>query len=266
MGWGDDIMAAGEAKRLADANPGHKVIIGPQGGIAPWSIMWEGLDFIARSPDCDEPLVWLGNYTGKRPYIDYVKTTNERMVYAEGFRAEPGVLAISDAEKAWAARRLKGIGPRWVLIEPNTKGTFGGNKAWPWKHWQELCRMLARDGIPMVQAAPVHTPEGVLSKRLDGPRQITTPNIRQALGILWHAPLLVTTDGALHHAAAALDKKAVVVWGGRTSPSVLGYANHDNLIGAADFCGAMVPCEHCRKAMASITPEIVHAAILRQLT
>lgn len=264
MGYGDEIMAAGEAYRLAQANPGAKIVIGPRGGHS-WSIIYENIDCIATAPDDGVTQLWLENYTGKRPYIDYERTTPERMVYAEGFRAERGHVVLSDAERAWAERRTARLG-RFVLVEPNTKGTFGGNKAWPWEHWAAFADLARARGVKLVQAGLAVGDDGTLIRTLPGAYRVATPTIRQALALLDRAACVVTTDGALHHGAAALGRKAVVIWGGRTDPAVLGYRDHANLIGSDEFCGRMVRCEHCRRAMSNITPDRVLGSLLEQLT
>ena len=73
------------------------------------------------------------------------------------------------------------------------------------------------------------------------------------------------TDGGLHHAAAALGKKAVVVWGGLVGPNTLGYDTQTNLCKASSFCGSITPCLHCRQALDAITPDMVVEAIRKNL-
>lgn len=254
-------MATGRAKRLADANPGHKVAIGPQGGITPWSPMYDNVDFIARTLD-EERLVWLEDYTGHRGYIDYERTTNDVMVYAQGYKAEPGFLVTNELERRWQAHVTRA--EPYLLIEPNTKGTFGDNKTWPWEHWERLVTLL--DGWPLVQIGSVGNAKGDLNRNLRGVRRIVTQNPRQMVAMAEGAAGVITTDGALHHAAAAFGKPGVVIWGGRTDPAILGYDIHTNLVGTDQFCGSMVPCEHCRKAMSAIGPTQVADAVSKAIS
>jgi hypothetical protein len=256
VGYGDEIMSTGQARRLAEANPGHKVVIGPEGGIAAWSSMFDNVPFIARTLD-EEQLVWLEDYTGHRPYIDYARTTNDKMVYTAGFKAEPGYLVVSALEWRWQQHVTRG--EPYILIEPNTKGTFGDNKTWPWENWQKLADMLA--GLPLVQIGPVGNARGDLNRNLKGVRRIVTQNPRQMVAMAEGAHGAITTDGALHHAMAAFGKPAVVIWGGRTDPAILGYDFHTNLVGTDQFCGSIAPCEHCRKAMSAIGPTQVADAV-----
>ena len=52
--------------------------------------------------------------------------------------------------------------------------------------------------------------------------------IRAVLGLLLHVPHVIGIDSCLIHGAAAVHKKALVLWGG-TSPAVLGYEFHENM-------------------------------------
>jgi ADP-heptose:LPS heptosyltransferase len=79
--------------------------------------------------------------------------------------------------------------------------------------------------------------------------------------LLSKARFLVTTDGGLHHAAAALGKPAIVVWGGLVSPKILGYDSHINLHSGTASCGSTEPCPHCRKALDWVTVDMVVDAI-----
>lgn len=183
---------------------------------------------------------------GRRPYIDYLKTTEEKVVYNNAFKPEPGELFFSDAERA----RYGHYGG-FIYIEPNTKGTFGGNKDWGFDRWQEVVRRL-----------PYRFVQGK-GRKLDGVEQCQTGSFRDACALLNRADFFVGTDGGLHHAAAALGKRAVVVWGGLVSPRILGYDAHLNLHSGTHSCGSHKPCQHCKKALDWITVEMVVEAISR---
>jgi FkbM family methyltransferase len=58
-----------------------------------------------------------------------------------------------------------------------------------------------------------------------------------AAGVLSGASLLISPEGGLHHAAAALGVRAVVIFGGFISPATTGYALHTNLFTAARPAG-----------------------------
>lgn len=98
-------------------------------------------------------------------------------------------------------------------------------------------------------------------KTLEGVTQVDTESFRDACSLLSHCRLFVGTDGGLHHAAAAFNKGAVVVWGGYTHPRNLGYESHKNLHAGGEPCGNVKPCEHCKAQMDKISVEMVVKAI-----
>jgi hypothetical protein len=70
----------------------------------------------------------------------------------------------------------------------------------------------------------------------------------------------------LHHAAAAVGTRAIVIHGGFTPPAVLGYSGHINLTGGADeACGYWDRCNHCRAALDRIEVDDVYAMAIAEL-
>lgn len=195
---------------------------------------------------------WVLNSMHNRPYIDNLKSTPERFVYNQDFRAEPGEIFLTDEEKQkYADEEKYGDMADFIYIEPNTKGTFGGNKDWGFERWQSVVRSLP--GIKFVQGK---------GRALSGVKQIDTGSFREACALLSRGSAFVGTDGGLHHAAAALGKRAVVVWGGLVSPKILGYPNHINLHSGTHSCGSTTSCKHCRQALDWVTVEMVREAIM----
>ena len=140
----------------------------------------------------------------------------------------------------------------WMPLEPRIKAGASPNKDWGWARWQALVR-LRRD-VDWVQLGPPGT------RLLDGARLVATADFRTACALLSGARAAVLPEGGLHHAAAALRVPAVVIFGGMTSPANTGYETHVNLfetMGGASPCGQRLPCDHCARAMAAITPEAV---------
>ena len=208
-----------------------------------WSEVFENNPKIARIPEKGEKFAWVSNIPMNRPYIEAI--TPERFIYRPEFRAVPGEIYLTAEEQ-----RPQGD---YILVEPNTKDVFTGpNKAWAWDRWQEVVRLP----YDFVQTGA----EG--SRTLDGVRRINTKTFREALSVLSGARLLVTTDGALHHAAAAMGVPAVVIWGGAASPVNLGYDSHVNLWHGAEPCGTHSSiCPHCREALDAVTVQEVKDAI-----
>lgn len=239
IGFGDSLIATSLVKKAKEKFPDRPVVVG-NGQRIQWCEVFDHNPKISReiTPDC----VWVHCYEGNRPYINRVLTTNKKVVWTM-FHVEPGELFLTDEETDYKDRDF-------VYIEPNVKGTFGGNKDWGFDNWQRVVNELPH--IRFIQGS---------GRKLANVEQRTTPSFRHACGLLSHASLFVGTDGGLHHAAAALGKRAVVVWGGLVPPSVLGYDFHTNLCKATSWCGSTSFCGHCKKAMDSLTVKEVVDAI-----
>ena len=96
-------------------------------------------------------------------------------------------------------------------------------------------------------------------------QQVKTPTFRDALAILRNAALFVGTDGALHHAAAALSIPAIVIWTGFSSPEHLGYDDQINLHDGSAPCGYYGGiCSHCAEKAKNLRPSVVIDAIIKE--
>ena len=236
-------MATADA-RLAHEKWGTRVVFG-DGRRWFWSEVFEGNPIIAKKSELgqDEKFAWVSNYPQNRPYI--AEIIPGRFIYRQDYRVTPGEIFLSDDEN-----RPSG---NYIVVEPNVKPDMTGpNKKWPWDRWVSLVKRLDADVVQL----------GTSQRLLKRARHINTPTFRSALGWLAGAKLLITTDGALHHAAAAMGIPAVVLWGGAASPVNLGYAGHINIWHGAEPCGTYnAECPHCKAAMASITVDEVLKAI-----
>ena len=183
------------------------------------------------------------NVPQNRPYIAAIEPNH--FIYRPEFRAVPGELYLTEEET-----RDKSD---YILVEPHTKDEWTGpNKRWAWDRWCEVVKLPYR----FVQTGPEE------AETLPGVERIVTKTFREALSVLSGARLLVTTDGALHHAAAALGIPAIVIWGGVASPVNLGYESHINLWNGSRPCGTFNKiCPHCREALDAISVETVKRAI-----
>lgn len=171
----------------------------------------------------------------------YVKRISRaRYVFNMDFRAPRGSIVLSNELLAFG----RGY-PGHIIVEPNIKGTFSGrNKDWGWPRWQELVDSIDLPWAQFDYGAPL----------LDSVLPIKTPSFMHGVAVLSTSNGIVTTDGGLHHAAAALRKRAVVIWGGFSPPSVLGYDDHINLyVDAPDCLGMRESNEACSLAMKQIT-------------
>ena len=250
MGAGDELMAAGEARRAQMSDP-RKVAILDKHGQARWHAIWEGNLRIATPEEvhAGADVQTIVNGSSVRPYLR--AESNRVQFYYTDFRATPGELYLSDAEKAFA-RQCKGA----IVIEPNLKTGAPRTKDWGWENWKRLASLLA--DLPLVQLGPDGT------RVLRNVRHVVTRDARQGAGALSGARAAVLPEGFLHHACAALGIPAVVIFGGYISPKTTGYDAHVNLFTGGEACGMRGACPHCVAAMRAISPERV-ATALREL-
>jgi ADP-heptose:LPS heptosyltransferase len=259
MGYGDEVMASAEAREMKQAHPDAKVVIG-NGEREVWHEIFEGNPNVTRLADVGpgDRVVWLRNYYGHRPYLDYARCRADRQFFLP-YRARPGDLYFSAAELAAAAAVLDKARERGlplVAIEPNV--AFGPNKDWGSAHWQQVADLL----WPRATVLQPSYGEPLLNGVVDVPS-----SFRQFAAVLAGCDLHVGSEGGLHHAAAAVGCPAVVLFGGRIHPNITGYAFHVNLYRdiAGSPCGMIAPCAHCRHCLDSITVEEVVEASLRLL-
>lgn len=177
--------------------------------------------------------------------------TRERWIFNPAFRVRPGRIDVAPDLLQWAE-----VARGRVLVEPHIKGMASGdNKDWGWESWQELA---ARSPVPLLQCVP----EGRAT--LDGIETVTTPTFDHAVACLAVSRGIVTTEGGLHHAAGALRKPAVVIFGAFNSPELFGYDFHANLASPDPEClGRRQSHPSCRRAMQRITVDDVLAAMDR---
>lgn len=253
MGFGDDLMLAGEARDRRTADPrkvaarrGKGFRVSPAFLNNPHMATAEEIEAARSAPDT---LQYLDESAGRR-YI--ASATPERWTWTQTGPTR-GDLYFTAEESAFASTSLRG---RWlpVIIEPNLKPGASPNKDWNFNRWQALVDLAG--GIPWLQIGAAG------SRRLLRVPFLETPTVRHAAAILEQSVAAVLPEGGLHHAAAAVHTGAVVIFGGYISPAQTGYADHVNIFTGGEPCGMRVPCEHCKAAMARIQPDHVLAQLM----
>ena len=99
---------------------------------------------------------------------------------------------------------------------------------------------------------------------LDNAVNIVEDDVRISFAIMSLSSVIITSEGGVHHFAAALKIPAYVIYGGVIHPDQTGYTDRDQMyyfVGDKP-CGSQVPCSHCRDAMASIEPRIIYEHVL----
>lgn len=258
MGYGDDIMATGLARGLAARGKraafgdGKKIIWGP------WSE-----EMFANNPNIARPgseqskdLEWIAHYKGQRKYN---KLVNGKWAWNYDFKVTPGEFFFSDDEKSLA----KVVTPGFIVIEPNVpwQKKVASNKDWGDQKFRHLAKRLRNRGKELVQFK-----HGNSHRMLGDASLIELQTFRNVIATLSRASLYIGPEGGMHHAAAAVGVKAVVIMGGFIPPQIVGYDGHINLTGGAAACGNIEPCSHCKLAMDRISVDEVYTAAVSLLS
>jgi hypothetical protein len=238
MGWGDELMAAGQARKVYEQTGRAVQIVGVDRRPR-WSELWQGIPYIVGPGARAAPNVIL-NGPNARPYV--ASKTAERWHW-QPFQPTPAQVSLQASERA-LGQLVAGA----VVIEPTIKDRASPNKAWVPGRWAEL--VAAMPDIKFVQLGPL----GI--DLLLGARHVPTRSFREAMGALSGAGAYVGPEGGLHHAAAAVGIPAVVLFGGFIAPENTGYKEHRNLFTGGYACGSRLPCAHCKKAMNDITVQM----------
>lgn len=249
MGWGDELMAAGQVERLVGGT-NKKIAILDIAGRVRTHEAWLNNPHIAAANEQYDATITDG--PGRRACSDGVK--NNRWVWKK-FDCPPAKFYFSAEELAFANSLQAGF----VVIEPHTKDKLEKvNRDWGWEKFQQVVDALPQ--INWVQLGPKST------KLLRNVQHIETQTLRMAAAAMSRARAFMGTEGGLHHTAGALNIPGVVVFGGFVSPKVTGYACHTSLFVGNDLgCGMRQKCKHCQDALSSITPQIVVAEMIKIL-
>lgn len=249
-------MATGMARGAADR--GKRIAFGDGRRIV-WDknspeIFRKNKNIAIPGSEGDADLEWIPYYRGHRIYN---RQEHGRWIWNMDFKPIPGEMFFTREERSFAHR----IRPGFVLIEPNVPWMkqVAVNKDWGSAKYQAVADQLRAAGHRVAQFSYGKV-------RLSGVEMIRTPDFRLAMACLSRAKLAVLPEGGLHHGAAAMDVKAVVIFGGFIPPSVTGYDSHVNLTGGAEACGSIQRCSHCRSALDAISVDEVMAACNKILT
>jgi ADP-heptose:LPS heptosyltransferase len=256
MGAGDELMAMGEAQRIWQAT-GARVLIVDARGAARWHPVWENHPAIAQNGEAFRTR--LVNGRGARPYIKAWASLDgmPAAVYSD-WRAQDslGTLVLTPAEQNLGRELLAKVGP-YVVVEPNIEPNASCNKNWGLHRYQEVVDLL-RHKVTFVQLGAVAGAQPLLKHATF----VRTPTFRDACGVLSQAGAYLGPEGGLHHAAATLRRRAVVIFGGFISPVTTGYTFHENFYVADHHapCGRWSACDDCARALARIRPaDVAHA-------
>ncbi|HSG32126.1 MAG TPA: glycosyltransferase family 9 protein [Thermodesulfobacteriota bacterium] len=236
MGYGDEIMATGIAKKLYEKE--NRVVSFP-------TKTKEFEEIVLNNPKIgDGPNTVSCNFTkGNRWYIKLKDNKNKRLLWNYKYKPIPGEIYFLDSE-------LKKPKKDYILVEPHTKQTVSAdNKQWPIEYMQEVVNKLSKDFL-IVQLDYGKT-------ILNNVVPIRTKTFREGTAILKYAKKFLGMEGGMHHAAAALKVPGIVIYGGYIPPDITGYDIHTNIYKGGEACGKLSSCKHCKESLLKITPEEV---------
>jgi ADP-heptose:LPS heptosyltransferase len=270
MGLGDDMMWLGEAAEVHDKNPAAVITDGRE-----VSIMWKHHDWVV-APDYQgsRKLMHVPRKPGgNRWYID--GWHSGRIIY-KNYQPKPCPYIVSEDEHDQALQILDEYGltgKSFVVVNPDTKNTtLSTNKDWGLKRWQQLTDLLSKK-IDVVRIKPKSSVQDVSGhveykqKMLDNATNIVEDSVRVSFAIMSLSKAIITSEGGVHHFAAAINKPAFVIYGGVIHPDQTGYRDREQtyyFVGD-EPCGSQYPCTHCKDSMAAIKPYMIYDDVLEEI-
>ena len=265
MGYGDDIMITGYAKVLKQKHPKHQIVAGnKKRRFIVDSVLFNNNPNISRVSELKNmQTIWIDSYSGRRPY--FIKETSEKYYWNENHKVPIGELYFSIEEKDFAKSIIANARKWWndnnnnyekiVFIEPSRiktlKSNASENRSWGIKKWQSLVNIY-KDRYLFVQSIF----KG--SEILDGVYKFQS-SFREACSVLEICDLIVGWEGGFSHAAAAVNKKGLFLYGGWINPKFIGYAMHKNIYVDIEGspCGMKKVCKHCKKCNDIMSLEMI---------
>lgn len=255
MGWGDELVAAGQAQRLYDTDPSVRVGIYGRDGWSRWHATWDGNPIIATPDEIarGEQVQKLVSGPDCRPYIVYPFSEDTGWTFNTAFKCReyPARIYLTETERARGTQARATYGP-YVLIEPYTKHV---NFRWPLDRWNAV--IAACPDLTFVQ----HMHADSVKCFGAYPEPAT---FREACGLIASAEAYIRSESGLCHAAAAFGIPQVTLFGGCMDADVMGGHPRQTCLvdrGPGSPCGRWHPCDHCRIAMEQITVEQVVQAL-----
>jgi ADP-heptose:LPS heptosyltransferase len=145
-----------------------------------------------------------------------------------------------------------------------THETWMKNKLWSHSSWDQVVKNIGAS-YPFVKTIQLGS-KSDLPLPCDIDLRGKT-SLRSSAAVLAASSLFVGTEGFLPHLARAVNTRSVVIFGGRSRASQLGYIANINLESFPECspCWAMSRCDHAQRCMTSISVEDVCVAIAKGL-
>ena len=272
MGYGDDFMVTALASKIKKQYPDRQIIIGNSSEKHAYhSLVYENNPNISdcRKLDANKETHIIDYHQYNRPYIDYIKSTNTKYVWRK-CKLQPGQIFFTKEEKLSAKKIISEAIEYWentnkkkyrniIFLETSSTkinnkqfGIKHKNKDWGYDNWEELINKLRKDYL-IIQSIHDESKQNV---NVFNPKNM---NFRLACAVLNEVDFYVGPEGGFGHAAAALNKKAVLYFGGWITPEAVGYDFHENIYYESELspCGEYKKlCSHCEEARKKITVDV----------
>ena len=271
MGYGDEIMTTGYVKEIKKKYPYHQIVIGdPTKKLIYYSDIFKNNPIIttAKEFDIKKKAVWVESFQGNRPYI--LNINEKQVIWNKKHRSIKGDLYFDEKEKIFANNLIQKFLKDWyvknlkkckkiIFIETSkiskTKKKikrYGlDNRDWGIENWTKFVEKYKKDYL-FVQS--VHKESKLISDVY-----IFDSDFRHACAVMNCCDLFLGWEGGFVQAAAALQKKALVLYGGWIDPKIIGYDFHTNIYIdiKASPCGMLDYCEHCKKCRELMSLDLV---------
>ncbi len=275
MGFGDEIMITGYAKELKRKFPDHQIVSGNKSkGIINDTVIFNNNPHIKRFSELRNlPTIWIDSYSGHRPY--FLKETEDKYYWNTSHRVKKGELYFSKEENKFATDIITSAKQWWnknktnrfkkiIFLEPSriktTKNNALENRNWGIEKWNLFLNQYKNKYL-FIQSIFRD------SDQLDGIFKFKS-SFREACAVLDRCDYAIGGEGGYTHAAGALNKIGLFIYGGWIDPKITGYSIHKNIYINIEGspCGMKIPCEHCKKCNEIITVEMISRNFIEMIS
>lgn len=275
MGFGDEIMITGYAKLLKQKYPTHQIVAGDKKrGVVSDSIIFNNNPNIKRFSELKNmQTLWIDSYSGHRPY--FIKETEDKYYWNLSHKVSIGEIFFSKEEEKFSSDTIVNAKNWWkeknnneykkiIFVEPSriktTKNNASINRDWGFNKWQSFINIYSKEYLFMQSIFRD-------SDILDGVYSFKS-GFREACAVLNKCDYGVGGEGGFTHAAGALNKKGLYIYGGWIDPRITGYSKHKNIYIDIEGspCGMKIECEHCKKCNEIMTVDMIAKNFLEMLS
>ncbi len=275
MGYGDEIMITGYAKALKQKYPNHQIVAGnKKKGVVYDSIIFNLNPNIKRFSELKNmQTIWIDSYSGHRPY--FIKETDEKYYWNMKHKVTVGEIFFSKKENQFALNIINSAIQWWdernnykykkiIFLEPSriktSKNNAFENRSWGIEKWKSFLNYYKKEYL-FVQSIFRD------SDKINGIYNFKS-GFREACAVLGQCDYVVGGEGGFTHAAGALNKKGLFIYGGWIDPNIIGYTFHKNVYIDIEGspCGMKIPCEHCKKCNEIMTVDMISKKFLEMFS